>query len=63
MITDEWYIIDETGLIYHKGGTGSVEFENYLMIGNSLPDYWIERCPYWYDSIDALCEKHSIEML
>ena len=61
MITDEWYIIDTTGLVYHKGGDNTDG--TYIMVGNILPDYWIESCKYWYNSLEELCAEHSIEML
>jgi len=61
--TGEWYIIDKTGLVYHKGNVSDAVFNELVPLGDCLPDYWVEHCLYWYDSIEKLIEEHSTEML
>ena len=61
MPTHEWYVIDEHGKILDKGGPCRIGMDIFDM-GDEIPEYWVNICCRWYDSMEALCEDQLTEM-
>lgn len=59
-----WYVIDENHIVTHKGisrradAPSDIDMEiNYI-----IPEYWALKAS-WYDTLDLLCEAHSLDMI